>query len=77
MYMIDSQMDELRIKQIADVYEKKVDLLERFQQGQNLGDIKRGIEVSRKTGEVFDIVKKVEQVQIAAELRNKSSSREG
>ena len=77
MYMIDSQMDELRIKQIAEVYEKKVDLLERFQQGQNLGDIKRGIAVPRKTGEVFDIVKKVEQVQIAAELRNKSSSREG
>jgi len=45
MYSLDSQMDESRIHKIAAVYEKKVDLLDQFQHGRRLGEIKRGIVV--------------------------------
>ena len=72
MYMLDTQADESRVKQIADVYEKKIDFLERFQHGQNLNDIKRGIFVPNRAADEMDIMKKVAQMQREAERRNEN-----
>ena len=45
-------------------------MLERFQHGQNLNDIKRGILAPKRAADEIDIMKKVAQMQHEAELRN-------
>lgn len=47
-YEKDTQIDSSRIQRIAALYESKVDMLERFQKGYNLDEIKRSFTVSQQ-----------------------------
>jgi hypothetical protein len=41
-YYLDSQIEESKIDKIVGVYEKKIDLLDKFQHGVNLSKLRGG-----------------------------------